>query len=160
MYDDGRAGAGEERHAALAVSSTTTGSHRIRRFFHRWRPGDLDKAGAYFLRLFFFFSIGPGRVSSRGTRKNAARSVSVWQSGGTPRLVTIAGCGRRLIGGRRKNLFREKLTSSGQSTCSRDLPLSSHFFSDYARTPRTMNPALYRRINAIKAVASGPQCYA
>lgn len=75
----------------------------------------------------FFFSIGPGRVSSPGTRKNAARSVSVWQSGGTPRLVTTAGCGQRLIGGRRKNLFREKLTSSGQSTCSRDLPLLSHF---------------------------------
>lgn len=126
MYDDGSWR--REAPPLSVVSSTATGSRsrRIRRFFHRWRPGDLDKAGASSCAS-SSSSSGRGRVSSRGTRKNAARSVSVRQSGGAPRLVTTAGCGRRLIGGRRKNLFREKLTCSGRSTCSRDLPLLSHF---------------------------------
>jgi len=132
MYD----GESDGREACRCPSSLRRRPDRASYAVFSVAPRRPWQGGRLFLRL-FFFSIGPGRVSSRGTRKNAARSVSVRQSGGTP-LVMTAGCGRRLIGSRRKNLFREKLASSGQSTCSRDLPLLSHFSQTCARICTTI----------------------
>lgn len=109
MYDDDGARGGTLSLIDVFDDDHGSRSRRVHRFFHRWRPGDLDKAGA----SSYASSSSPSTGSCfepSVTRENAERLMSVRRRG----LVTIAGCGRRLIGGRRKNLFREKLTSSGQ----------------------------------------------
>lgn len=104
MYDDG-----SEARSDVARRLRRRPNHdrlRIRRFFHRWRPEDLDKAGASSCA-----SSSPSAGScfeARYTQECGAIGKCVAKRG-TPRLVTIAGCGRTFNRGRRKNLFREKL---------------------------------------------------
>lgn len=92
-------------------------------FFPRWRPGDLDKAGASSCAS-SSSSFAGSCFEPRVTRENASRLMSV-RLGNDRRMWSALNRGQR-----RKNLFREKLTSSGRVSprvSAPDLPLLSHF---------------------------------
>lgn len=100
MYDDD-----EARRGALSLV-VLDGDRDRAVFFHRWRPEDLDKAGASSCASSSSSSAG-SCFESRVTRENAARLMSVWL-GNDRRMWSALNRGQK-----RKNLFREKLTSSG-----------------------------------------------
>lgn len=172
MYDDGTARRRRQRRRRRAA--TAMGIRARPRFFSfpSVAPaGDLDKAGA--ASCVVFCRRAAGRV--RRTRKNAARSVVRAQSGGgvAPLGTPPARRGKRSPdvvdalnrGHRRKNLFREKLTSSlwagggrgeGQSVLyvRADLPLLSRPFFLFSTTcpyVATRPLALRSRLHSVTA---------
>lgn len=102
---------GEERCRSSTSSTTITDRDRAAyNFFFIGGARETLTSRAPLLTPLLLLRSAGSCFETSVTRENAERLMSVRRRG----LVTIAGCGRRLIGGRRKNLFREKLTSSGQ----------------------------------------------
>lgn len=166
------AGGGEKeerrirRRALVASSKTETGSlsRRVRRFFHRWRPGDLDKAGASSCASSSSSSLA-GSVFRAEVHARMRRDWVKRAAVCTSRLVTIAGCGRRLIGADGKiSSVRNSLPGKGDRRVRRPSAPLSHFSMGRACTttpraatsrlgaPKGQQPRLYTSGHAVVMV--------